>query len=1185
MAESEDNPLAQLHQTLASDPTNPENHFNLGLFLWEKEEEEESNGEEESKKLKEKAAESFLAAAKLNPNDERPFVFLGRFYKQVAGDSQRAGKCYQRAVTLNPDDLQAGEGLCDLLDEEGKESLEIAVCKEACEKSRKAYWAFRRLGFFQVHQKKWSEAVPNLQQAIRGFQSCADLWEALGLAYHRLGMLTAALKSYARAIELNESRIFALIESGNIHIILGSFREGVERFRDALKTAPNNLSAQFGFASGLLSWARNCINSGAFIWAATLLQEASEAANTCTGLQGNLFSLWKLQGDIQISYAKCFPWKEEEEEEEEELNEEKFSISVQKWKNERVFAAHRAKKSYQRALHLSPWQSNIYADISISLDLIESLESEAENASASWQLKEKMVLGALLTEPTNKDFWVILGCVSRDFALKQHSFIRALQLDVSLAESWAYLGKMYRELGEKLLARKALDRARSIDPSLALPWAGLSFDNQLGDDSLEESFENCLMAVQILPIAEFQVGLGAIAARSGHLKSPQVLAAIRQAVQRLPNYPESHNIKGLICEARSDYKSAISAYKNAKFALNLITHSDSDIFKSRLASVSINLARSLCKAGLADEAAHECELLKKEGLLGLNELQIHAVSLFNQGQFNPALSIAKTLAGNTAAMNHVNATTVVSLVSKLVYSISGKESLELLVKKIPSMLLESDKMRFVMAALNAVGKNDKLELGDDMACDVAAEIHSIVGLGKLLRDNSKKYLAIDDGVKYLQKALHMYPNSNFLRNQISSLLLSSQDWISHNKANICTSLLKGESVRKTLKSPHGIRGASVVACYASSNVIHKFSFPSCKPHFDRNDDVLHLNRWMHQEPWNQNARYLLLLSLIQKAREENYPNNLCTTLKRLIIRTINWYDSSESETFQYQKFILLLCASEINLQLNDQISAISSISDTLEIPEKYTDSFFAHLQFCRIYGIQGKLTELETEYNKCLEKETNNEIGWILLKYIESKFNLGNSDLIESKLRNCCEGKNKGLNVWVALFYLACAQSFIWDDDYVSAELALGQACEESGRDSCLFLSHGAVCLELAKRQSDPDFISRALSSLRKAQQNSVLQLPFISFLLAKTEASLGSKSKWERNLRLEFSSWPSEMRPAEIYFQMHLLARTTENSVSSRQPGGLESVQRPELWLLRAIHLNPSCLKYWHVLCMQLYP
>jgi len=60
---------------------------------------------------KEKAAEHFLMAAKLNPQNGDAFRYLGHYYTIV--DTQRALKCYQRAVYLNPDDSDAG--VCLLL--------------------------------------------------------------------------------------------------------------------------------------------------------------------------------------------------------------------------------------------------------------------------------------------------------------------------------------------------------------------------------------------------------------------------------------------------------------------------------------------------------------------------------------------------------------------------------------------------------------------------------------------------------------------------------------------------------------------------------------------------------------------------------------------------------------------------------------------------------------------------------------------------------------------------------------------------------------------------------------------------------------------------------------------------------------------------------------------------------------
>jgi tetratricopeptide (TPR) repeat protein len=84
-----------------------------GVFLWDRAEAELEGDGEEARKLRAEASEHFLAAAKLNPNDGVPFRFLGHHYAR-GGDNQRAVKCYHRAVTLNPDDSEAGVcvGIC-----------------------------------------------------------------------------------------------------------------------------------------------------------------------------------------------------------------------------------------------------------------------------------------------------------------------------------------------------------------------------------------------------------------------------------------------------------------------------------------------------------------------------------------------------------------------------------------------------------------------------------------------------------------------------------------------------------------------------------------------------------------------------------------------------------------------------------------------------------------------------------------------------------------------------------------------------------------------------------------------------------------------------------------------------------------------------------------------------------------
>ncbi|XP_008799156.2 tetratricopeptide repeat protein SKI3 isoform X2 [Phoenix dactylifera] len=1173
----EESIFRQLQQTLNDDPNNPTHHYNLGLFLWKKWERIDG---EESKKYKEKAAEHFLACAKLNPSEGAAFRFLGHYYSQVSADAQRASKCYQRAVTLNPDDFEAGEGLCDSLDEEGKESLEIALCKEASGKSPRAFWAYRRLGYLQVHQKKWSEAVQNLQHAIRGYPACADLWEALGLAYQCLGMFTAAIKSYGRVIELDDSRVFALIESGNIQLMLGSFRKGVEQFRHALEITPHNVSAHFGLASGLLAWSNDCINSGAFGWGASLLLEASEVAEASIRLSGNISSSWKLHGDIQITYAKCFPW--EDRRNSSEFDAEAFKASIVDWKKTCLLAANAAKQSYQRALHLSPWQANIYADIAISVDLISSLEEKDTSDMDAWQLAERMSLGALILEGSNKDFWVILGCLSTNHALKQHALIRGLQLDMSLSAAWAYLGKLYRKLGEKQLARKAFDHARSIDPSLALPWAGISVDSH--GSSQSEAYENCLRAVQILPLPKFQVGLGALAIPSGQLLSPKVFGAIRQAIQRAPYSPEAHNLNGLLCEARSDYQSAITAYQQARCALHMEHNSVADL-RSHIADVSVNLARALIKAGHANNAAEMCDYLKKEGLFDSKGLQIYAVALWKIGQYDQALSMARNLAQSVSTMKQTCAAAALGLICSLIYRISGRDSAVATIQKFPPELLQSTRMMFTLSALNALDPSNQLQLllpspQNVKSRDVVTEIYSIIAISKMIGHGLKQNLDIDGGVDYLRKALHLYPNSSLIRSQLSSLLLSSGDWMASHKAARCTATPNGHIVKKELELSYKIHGAAVVACYASCSNNPKFSFPTCKDQPAHGTNVIHsMQRWLHQEPWNLDAHYLLVLNVLQKAREEKFPQHLCSTLKRLLLVALSKeIYMKENKLHQYQKFVLLLCASEVSLQCGDYHGGVKHATDALGILPPNSDPFFARLQLCRAYAAGEDFLNLKNEYMNCLQIKTFNQIGWISLKYIESRYQLqNNSNAIDMYFHMCSTGKGASSNIWEAVFYLACAQSFIWDQDYLRAEQALAHACAIGDAESCLLLFHGAVSMELARQQPGPQFLSRAVSSLTKAQETSPVPLPIVSLLLAQAEASLGAKAKWERNLRVEWFSWPAEMRPAELYFQMYLLAR--QLNASSSQHSGIESMQIPKNWVLQAVHLNPSCLRYWKVL------
>uniref|UniRef100_A0A6N2K3A7 DUF547 domain-containing protein n=1 Tax=Salix viminalis TaxID=40686 RepID=A0A6N2K3A7_SALVM len=1132
--------LRELEKSVEANPDDPFLRFNLAVCLWEKCE------------CKEKAAEHLVVAVKLNPQNATAFKYLGHYYYEK--EKARALKCYQRAVSLNPDDFQSGDALCDMLDQSGKETLELSLCTEASQKSPRAFWAFRRLGYIHLHYNRCSEAVSTLQHAIRGFPTSPDLWEALGLAYQKLGMFTAATKSYGRAIELEDRRVFALIQSGNIFLTLGNFQKGVEQFQRALEISPQNVSANYGLASGLLAWSKECINMGAFRWGASLLE---------------------------LNYAKCFPWIEDDENV--EFDVETFHASILTWKQTCYLAATSAKKSYQRALHLAPWQANLYIDIGIASDLISSMNENYGQDQHPWQLSEKMVLGALLLEGDNYEFWVALGCLSGYNALRQHALIRGLQLDVSLAVAWAYLGKLYREEGEKSLARLAFDCSRSIDPSLSLPWAGMSADSQIRDMTPEEAFESCSRAAQILPVAEFQVGLAKLALISGSLMSSQVFGAIRQAVQKAPHYPETHNLHGLVCEARSEYQAAITSFRLARCAII----SSGDTSKSCLQDIAVNLARSLSKAGYAADAVQECESLRKEGMLDSEGLQIYAFCLWQLGENDHALSVVRNLASSVSAMERAFAAASVSFICRMLYYISGLDLAVSSILKMPKEFLQSTKVWIVASAIHALDHSNRLALAVSssqyslLSHDEIIEKHYLTALANLVKHGSDYCLGFQSGISHVKNALHSYPNSNLLRNLLGHLLLSCEEWKeTHVASRCCITEAPNCASKQGLKSGCEILGAGAVACYAIGNVDPKFSYPACGYQcLNGPGAVQELQKYMHQEPWNHRAQYLLILNLLQKAREERFPSNICVILERLILVALsNEFYSRESVSYQYQKFQLLLCASEISLQGGNIAGCIKHAKNasSLLIPNNYL--FFGHLLLCRAYAAVDDYTNLQQQYIRCLELETDYHIGWVCLKIIESLYNVeSDSKISVLSFKKCSKEWKKSLNMWTAVFNLVVGLIYLWKEEYFSAEESIAQACSLASSESCLFLCHGVACVKLARQFCSSDYLSLAVNSLTSAHANSVIPLPIVSLLLAQAEGSLGLKQNWEKNLRLEWYSWPPEMRPAELFFQMHLLSIQSESGFKT--PSRVEFCQSSLKWVLRAIHTNPSSLRYWNIL------
>mmetsp|Transcript_27998 Transcript_27998/g.71977 ORF Transcript_27998/g.71977 Transcript_27998/m.71977 type:complete len:952 (-) Transcript_27998:1034-3889(-) len=135
---------------------------------------------------------------------ESAFVMLGAWYLECGGDRNRAIKCYERALTINPASEHAGEALVSLLRSLGLMEQAMSLCEGAVEAvaaepggSANAQWALKHLASLKLATGDHEGAEVAHKRAMRTERYNPQLWEGLGASYQGLGKTTAALKATA----------------------------------------------------------------------------------------------------------------------------------------------------------------------------------------------------------------------------------------------------------------------------------------------------------------------------------------------------------------------------------------------------------------------------------------------------------------------------------------------------------------------------------------------------------------------------------------------------------------------------------------------------------------------------------------------------------------------------------------------------------------------------------------------------------------------------------------------------------------------------------------------------------------------------------------------------------------------------------------------------------------------------
>uniref|UniRef100_A0A3B4AIB8 Uncharacterized protein n=1 Tax=Periophthalmus magnuspinnatus TaxID=409849 RepID=A0A3B4AIB8_9GOBI len=408
-----------------------EYYFLLGQLYW--------NMGVETRKEKSKAHTQLLKAAKLDPNLDCAFRYLGHYYRDVANDYNRARGCYKKAFELNNNDAESGAASVDLCMEQGHMDMALEVLQSVILKATpgSAKWAWMRRGLYYLKAGQHQQAIA-LQAALRADPEDWVCWECLGEAYLNRRSFTAALKAFTKAQQLQPSSIYSVYQAAAIKQTLGKFKEAAAEYIQ--------ITAQHDYVPALKA----------------------------VKLRPDLSCLWKLLGDACTAVSTVSPNKAQvlmpallcgSNNEQNQMLDQSQTIKVG--------------ECYAHALKLMPDVPSLWHDLGLNYHKQARLFPSTKEDESQTQVLDKAqqcLKKAIMMDSGNHIYWNALGMVSvckiENFALAQHCFIKSIQAEQNNVVAWTNLGALYLKKDNIELAHEAFKIAQSLEPLYVYCWIG-----------------------------------------------------------------------------------------------------------------------------------------------------------------------------------------------------------------------------------------------------------------------------------------------------------------------------------------------------------------------------------------------------------------------------------------------------------------------------------------------------------------------------------------------------------------------------------------------------------------------------------------------------------------------------------------------------------------------------------------
>ncbi len=232
------------------------------------------------------AISSYLKAIKLAPKVAKYYINLGKAWEKV-GDLTKANQayyqgfslepdkvsaknhfllgnklleqrkaksaiaCYRRAITLEPDLIDAYWKLGEILLAIGNHQGAIACYQQALKVSPNQARSYFLLGQALYQQKRWQPALACYQKASNLEPDNADIQHNLGEVLAQEQQWSEAATAYRKAIAINPDNSWSHNNLGNVLLKLKKWSEAAECFRQAIKLRPDFVWSHYNLGEAL----------------------------------------------------------------------------------------------------------------------------------------------------------------------------------------------------------------------------------------------------------------------------------------------------------------------------------------------------------------------------------------------------------------------------------------------------------------------------------------------------------------------------------------------------------------------------------------------------------------------------------------------------------------------------------------------------------------------------------------------------------------------------------------------------------------------------------------------------------------------------------------------------------------------------------------------------------------------